>query len=160
MRARIFLSWCHLDQSWKEKLLLDLRPALSSFTDLNVEWWEDSHLTCGEDLVPGIIDRLDEADYGLLLLSNRYFNRPFIRRHELPRFVGPVADKGSLPVALTPLPSFGPHRDLGGIERQVVFTRNRRSFRDQHDGGRERFAIELADMIRRRILGLNGYTAP
>jgi len=103
MRSRILLSWCHQDKALKEALLRDLLPALGVFTDLDVEWWEDSHLTCGEELTAGIIDRLDEADFGLLLLSTRYFGRRFIRRHELPRFAGPSADKGSLPVALSPL---------------------------------------------------------
>lgn len=43
-----------------------LQAALGVFTDLDVEWWEDSYLTCGEELTPGIVDRLDEADYGRL----------------------------------------------------------------------------------------------
>ncbi|MGH3673409.1 MAG: hypothetical protein ACRDSH_22750 [Pseudonocardiaceae bacterium] len=47
MRARIFLSWCHQDRALKVALLRDLLPALGVFTDFDVEWWEDSHLTCG-----------------------------------------------------------------------------------------------------------------
>ncbi len=128
MCSRVFLSWCHLDKALKEALLRDLLPALGVFTGLDVEWWEDSHLTCGEELAVGIVDRLDEADFGLLLLSIRLFGRPFIRQHELPRFVGPRADKGSLPVALCPLSAFGPGFKLGGVERQLVFTRDAKSF--------------------------------
>ncbi|MGH3803391.1 MAG: hypothetical protein ACRDTD_25340, partial [Pseudonocardiaceae bacterium] len=79
MRTRIFASWCHQDKALKEALLRDLLPALGLFTDLDVEWWEDSHLTCGEELTAGIVDRLDEADFGLLLLSTRFFDRPFIQ---------------------------------------------------------------------------------
>jgi hypothetical protein len=157
MRMRVFLSWCHQDKELKEALLRDLLPALGVFTDLDVGWWEDSHLTCGEELTVGIVDRLDEADFGLLLLSTPYFGRPFIREHELPRFAGPRADKGSLPVALSPLPVFGPEHDLGGIEGQVVFMRDGRSFADLVGARRRRFANELADAIRRRALSLNGY---
>ncbi len=159
MRARIFLSWCRQDRALKEALLRDLLPALAVFTDLNVEWWEDSHLTCGEELIPGVVDRLDEADYGLLLLSTRYFGRPFIRRHELPRFAGPCADKKPLPVALSPLPSFGPEHNLGGVERQVVFTQDDRSFSELSGARRTRFANDLATAIRRRGVGGNGYRA-
>lgn len=159
MRVRIFLSWCHQDQALKEVLLRDLLPALGVFTDLAVEWWEDSHLACGEELTAGIVGRLDEADFGLLLLSTRYFDRPFIRRHELPRFAGPGADKGSLPVALSPLPAFGPEHDLGGIEHQLLFTRGGRSFEEQVGPKRKIFANELAVAIRRRALSLNGYRA-
>ena len=120
MRTRIFLSWCHQDKALKEALLRDLLPALGVFTDLAVEWWEDSHLSCGEELTAGVVDRLGETDFGLLLLSTRFFGRPFIQQHELPRFAGPRAGKGSLPVALSPLPAFGPELNLGGVERRLV----------------------------------------
>ena len=159
MRTRIFLSWCHLDRALKVALLRDLQPALGIFTDLDVEWWDDSHLTCGEELTAGIVDRLDEADFGLLLLSTRFFGRPFIRTHELPRFAGPRADRGSLPVALSPLPASGPELDLGGVERQVVFTRDARSFAELSGARRTSFANDLAAAVRRRALGLNGYRA-
>lgn len=159
MRTRIFLSWCHQDKALKEALLRDLLPALGVFADLDVEWWEDSHLTCGEELTAGIVGRLDEADFGLLLLSTRFFGRPFIRQHELPRFAGPRADKGSLPVALSPLPAFGPERNLGGVERQLVFTRDAKSFAELSGAQRTSFANDLAAAIRRRALCLNGYRA-
>ncbi|MGH3810444.1 MAG: hypothetical protein ACRDRU_28250 [Pseudonocardiaceae bacterium] len=159
MRTRIFLSWCHQDRALKEALLRNLLHALGVFTDLDVEWWEDSHLTCGEELTPGIVDRLDEADYGLLLLSTPYFGRPFIRQHELPRFAGPRADKGSLPVALSPLHAFGPELNLGGVERQLVFPWDAKSFADLSGARRSRFALDLAAAIRRRALSLNGYRA-
>ncbi|HEU0087133.1 MAG TPA: hypothetical protein VFQ77_05735 [Pseudonocardiaceae bacterium] len=155
--ARLFLSWTHRDRKLKEALLADLLPALGMYRDLSIEWWEDSHLTCGQDLVPGIVDRLDEADFGVLLLSNPYFGSSFIQRYELPRFAGTGADKGSLPVALKPLPGFGASWNMGGIERQVVFTSAGRSFAEVSGAGRTRFANELADAIRRRIRGLNGY---
>jgi hypothetical protein len=159
MRTRIFLSWCHLDKVLKEALLRDLLPALGLFTDLDVEWWEDSHLTCGEELTAGIVDRLDEADYGLLLLSTRYPRRPFIQQHELPRFAGSRADKGSLPVALSPLPAIGPELDLGGVERQLVFTRDGKSFAELSGAQRTGFANDLAAAIRRRAHSLSGYRA-
>src|SRR5262249_42589427 len=157
---RIFLSWAHLDRRLKDALLTDLRPALGLLRDIHVEWWEDSHLTCGEDLTAGIVDRLDEADFGLLLLSTRYFGRSFIQRYELPRFAGTGADKAALPVALSPLPPPDPGWNLRGIERQVVFTHAGKSFAELPAAKRTIFANDLAGAIRRRLLGLNGYRAP
>jgi hypothetical protein len=154
---RIFLSWAHQDRKLKEVLLADLLPALGMLRDINIEWWEDSHLTCGEDLALGIAGRLGEADYGLLLLSNHYFGSSFIRRYELPQFAGTGADKGSLPVALGPLPGFDASWNMGGIERQVVFTSADRSFAELSGAKRTIFANELAAAVRRRLLGLNGY---
>jgi hypothetical protein len=93
------------------------------------------------------------------LLSTRYFGRPFIRKYELPRFIGPNADKGALPVALSPLPGFGPEHDLGGVEHHIVFTRDSRSFAELSGAARTHFANDLAGSIRRRALSLNGYRA-
>lgn len=155
--TRIFLSWAHLDRRLKETLLAELLPALGVLGDIRIEWWEDSHLTCGERLEPGIVDRLDEADFGLLLLSNHYFASSFIRRYELPRFAGTDADKGSLPVVLSPLSGFGASLDMCGIEQQVMFTSASLSFAEVSGAKRKKFVNDLADSIRRRIRGLNGY---
>lgn len=156
---RVFLSWSHQDRGLKKALLRDLVPALRVMRDLRIEWWEDVHLTCGEELLPGILDRLDEADYGLLLLSNRYFGSEFIGRYELPRFAGDAADKGSLPVLLDQLPGFGPSWDLRGVEHQVVFHLEGRSFAELRTARRTEFANRLAGSIRRRLLKLDGYRA-
>jgi len=154
---RIFLSWCRQDVLLKERLLDHLLPALTFFPDFTVEWWDDSHLVCGEELTSGIVGRIDEADAGLLLLSTRYFGRPFVREHELPRFAGPDADKVPLPVVLSPLPPLDDTRDLGGIERRLVFTHDGKSYAELPGHRRVRFANELADAIRGRALGQTGY---
>ena len=107
-------------------------------------------------MTAGIVDRLDEADFGLLLLSTRYFGRPFIQQHELP-FAGPRADKESLPVALSLLPAFGPELNLGDVEHQLIFTRDATSFADLSGAWRTRFANDLATAIRRRARSVNGY---
>lgn len=153
--ARIFLSWTHRDRPLVEPLVDELLPALALMRkDVEVHWWQDSHLTCGEDLTAGVVDQLDQADYGLLLLSAAYFGRPFILRHELPRFVGPTADKKALPVLLRPLPAAA---DLHGIERQVMFKPNGRSYAELSGVGRTRFANDLAEAIRGRVLRANAY---
>lgn len=156
-QVRIFLSWCHRNRKHKDDLLFHLEPALGLFSDLTVQWWADSHLTCGERLMPGILDRLDEADFGLLLASPQYLKSAFIRTHELPRFVGPGSDKGALPVKLTPMPRYDSGHDLGGLESLVVFDRDGKSFAETTGVRRALFANELADSIRRRVLDLDGY---
>lgn len=157
VRVRIFLSWCHRDKARKEALLFDLEPALGLLADLRVEWWEDSHLTCGERLMPGILDRLHEAEFGLLLVSPHYLKSQFIQEHELPRFVGTGADKAALPVKLTPIPSYGRTHDLSGLDQLVVFDRDGKSFAEMTGVRRTLFANDLAESIRRRILNQNGY---
>ena len=157
VRVRLALSWCHDDQHLVKPLVRKLTDALRLPADVRVEWWQDSHMTCGEDLTPEIVARIGEADYVVAMISPAYFGRPFILEHELPRFAGPTADRQSLPVLLSPLPGFGPDWNLHGIERQFVFTRNSRSFAEQRGVDRTHFANELAAAIRARVLGLNGY---
>ncbi|MGM1058675.1 TIR domain-containing protein [Saccharothrix sp. Mg75] len=155
--VRVFLSWCHRDAKAKAALLAELLPALELFTDLRVQWWEDSHLTCGEQFAPAIFDRMDEADFGLLLVSTDYLVSSFIRKHELPRFAGPDADRGALPVRLTPLPPFGSEVDFGGLAELQMFSLEGRAFTETTGPRRKRFGIDLAASIRRRALNLNGY---
>ena len=155
--VKLFLSWAHADEHLKKAFLADLEPALGCFSDVRFAWWEDSHLVPGETLLPGIVDRLDECDFGLLLLSGRYFGRPFIRRHELPRFAGPSADKGALPVRLAPIMDRAANPDLGGVEDLVDFARAGKSFMELDGARRRQFAIDCAAAIRRRVLGNSGY---
>ncbi|GAA2693915.1 MULTISPECIES: hypothetical protein [Actinosynnema] len=103
-----------------------------------------------------VLARLGEADYGVLLLTNKYFGSAFIRKHELPRFSGPDADKGALPVALGPR-TYGSHIDLGGAEKQLIFDYEGRSFAELTGARRTKFANALADAIRRRLLDQSGY---
>ncbi|GAA1302567.1 TIR domain-containing protein [Saccharothrix xinjiangensis] len=157
--VRVFLSWCHRDADAKTALLTRLLPALGLFTDLRVEWWEDSHLTCGEKFAPAILDRVAEADFGLLLVTTDYLVSPFIREHELSRFAGPGADRDALPVRLAPLPPFGSEIDLGGLSELTMFSLDGRAYTETTGPRRTRFGIELAASIRRRALNLNRYRA-
>lgn len=155
--VRIFLSWCRRDKDSVQQLVHDLRPTLRLFTDLNVEWWQDSHLMCGEEFTPAIRDRIDEADFGLLLVSSHYLASPFIREHELPRFSGPTADRGPLPVKLTPLPPFTSAYDWGGLNELNMFSLNEKAYTETRANRRTEFTNQLAEAIRRRALNDNGY---
>lgn len=155
--VQLFLSWAHVDKALKTALLDDLVPALQCFSDIRFTWWEDCHLTPGEELLPAILDRLGECDFGLLLLTGRYFGSRFIREHELPRFAGPHADKQALPVRLAPLIDRSVLPDLGGVEKLTDFTHEGKSFAELRGPQRRIFANGCATAIRRRVLGLNGY---
>lgn len=157
--VRIFLSWCRRDKAHKDALLHELRPALRLFTDLDVEWWADDRLMIGEEFTPSIVDRIDESDFGLLLVSTHYLVSEYIRKHELARFAGPTADKGALPVMLGVVPPFGPEYDFGGLATLNMFSSEGKSFTKLNGPRRAEFATQLAAEIRRRALGQNGYTA-
>jgi hypothetical protein len=60
-------------------------------------------------------------------------------------------------VALGPLPAFSSHRDLGGIERQLIFGLEQGSYAELSGVKRTIFANALADAVRVRVLELNGF---
>jgi hypothetical protein len=149
--VNVFLSWSRKDQRLKDDLMLQLDAHVSLLRGVRIVWLADSQLRIGEDFTQTITDQITRCDYGLLLLSQHYLNSDFIRDHELPRFVGPEADKGALPVALRPLP-FDQTRDLRGIERRVVFQHRGKAFHGLRGWKQDAFASELATQIRRRVL--------
>jgi hypothetical protein len=149
--ASLFLSWARRDLALKEDLVRRLTPNLAILSGVRTSWWEDSHLILGEDFRSEIVDELDGCDYGVLLLSPAFIASTFIRTYELPRFIGPTADKGALPVLLRPLPLDGT-RELRGIEQRTIFRYSQKAFSELTGAGRDGFASELATQIRRRIL--------
>jgi hypothetical protein len=150
--VRLFLSWCHEDEALKQDLFRRLRPNVDILRDVRVEWWEDPDLLLGNPFHPAILERLAACDYGVLLLSPAYFASPYITRYELPRFSGPRADKGALPVELRRVPLDG-SRDLYGIDRQQIFRYRGKAYQELTGAGRDGFASDLATQIRRRLLG-------
>lgn len=149
VHASLFLSWCHQDIDAKQALLDQVQ--LDCLAGARLSWWEDSHLRLGEDWRRQILGRLDDCDYGLLLLSPSFFSRRFILEEELPRLLGPGVDK-VLPVMLKRVPLDG-SRDLHGVETRQVFTgAGGRCFTETRGPGRERFTLDLATEIRRRVL--------
>ena len=152
----LFLSWCHRDVVLKNDLIGNLGDNLSILKDVDLQWWEDSDLLCGEEFGLEIQSRIDEADYGLMLLTPAYLTSTFVERYEWPRFIGTAADKGALPVALGHLAAFDGSRNYRGVEKHQVFSLDGRAY-SQLRGRRPEFAQRLATEIRRRILGLGGY---
>lgn len=150
--VRLFLSWCHTDRMAKDALIEPLLVNLRILSGVEVHWWEDSHLRIGEEWRQQILARLAVCDYGVLLLSPGFFASTFITGYELPRFVGPGAIRGALPVGLKRIPLDGT-RTLHGVDRHQIFTSEGRWFSETRGAGREKFVGDLATAIQRRILG-------
>jgi TIR domain len=147
---RIMVSYADRNAALRAGLLDRLRPNLSCLRDVEIDLWYDRDLYTGDEITPEVIRRIDDCDFGLLLLSAEYFESRYIARYELPRFVGPTADRPSIPVDLGGLVLEDNSRDYRGIERRLIFQHHGRSYRRTPD--RYDFATELATQIHRRIL--------
>jgi TIR domain len=152
--VKFFLSWCHADQRDKAALVDDrLLRCLRIQQGIEVQWWEDSLLLPGEKWREKLADRIEACDYGVLLLSPAFFASDFITAHELPAFVGPEAAKNVIPVGLSRVNLDGTHRTLGVEEHQVFVDRaTGRFFTELDRRGKDRFAFDLADAVRRKVL--------
>jgi hypothetical protein len=161
--VRLFLSWCHKDQKLKDQLVGLLTDGLAILKDVQVKWWEDSHLHPGEELRVGVEAAIAQADYGLLLLSPAYFASTFIRGVELPRFVsdgGSAASKGAVPVALRSLPGINADTwDYGGVNKLLIYFYESKAFSQLRGSRRDEFANGLVEKMRRRFVGDGGYRA-
>ncbi len=147
--ASLFVSWAHDDKAAKETLLATL--AFDALSGVRLTRWEDSDLLLGADWNKEILTRLADCDYGLLLVSPKFLASSYIRDTELPRLLGPGRGK-VMPVMLKQVPLDGSF-DLRGLAARQIFTgAGGRAFTQTAGPNRERFAMDLAGQIRRRVL--------
>lgn len=150
--VRVFLSWAKQDEPLKNDLLDRLVPNLKILRNIRFEFWEMSDLRCGEEFEPAILDRLDECDAGLQLLSPAFFASSFIKEHETPVFCGPAARRTALPVALRTVPLDPRTWDLQGIDRLQIHYLEGRAYVTLTGHRRDEFAQRLAERVRDRLL--------
>ena len=149
---KLFLSWARTDMVAKDALIGPLLDHLKILSDVEVEWWEDSHLQMGVEWRRELLARLDGCDYGVLLLSPAFLGSSFILEEELPQFVGDGSTKGALPVALKQVPLDGTRKLAGMGDLQVFRDGEGRCFTQTRGAVRERFVLDLATAIRRRLV--------
>lgn len=81
-RPTVFLSYCHKDEVWKDRISGHLRV----LGDL-LEVWEDRQIGLGENWLPKIQRAIDQARVAILVISKDFLNSPFIKREEVPRLL-------------------------------------------------------------------------
>lgn len=149
---RFFLSYAHADNNSGLVDRLDdrLRPLCNIATPEPFELWRDnSSVLVGERFADKILGALDEADYGLLLLSPNFLNSDFIRRHELPRILAKAGGNRVIPVLLRRVP--WSVVDDAGIRQHLVFSHKDKPWMDMTTASQQdAFAIELFEQIAQR----------
>ncbi len=125
---KYFVSYAHKN----EKLALEFLETFQENAYLSKHYtftqWIDRKLTIGEDWNEQIQTAITECDFGLLLLSPSFFNRPYIRDKELPHFITQESNrenekskitihKAIIPIGLASFP-FG---DLLGLEQTQIY---------------------------------------
>ncbi len=91
-RSKVFISYCHKDIKWLEKLTIFLKPLE---TILALDIWDDRKIRAGLKWEEEITDALTSANIAILLISATFFASDFIMKNELPPILE-KADKDGL----------------------------------------------------------------
>ncbi|HBM1137011.1 toll/interleukin-1 receptor domain-containing protein [Acinetobacter baumannii] len=80
-KLKIFISYCHEDENYKNDLLKYIKPVIDSQTD--VELWHDRLMQTGQELSATINNELEEMSLMICLISADYLGSKFCIQTEL-----------------------------------------------------------------------------
>ncbi len=98
-RDRVFVSYSHLDQEWRDKLRAVLAPDIRSD---RIDYWDDRELEPGAPWLDHIIEGIARARVAVLLVSPNFLASRFIMEEELPRILK-ARDEAGLTILWLPL---------------------------------------------------------
>jgi hypothetical protein len=130
-RESIFISYCHRDRRWLERLLIHLKPYDRRG---NLDIWDDSRLTPGtKHWQTRIAEAIEQASVSVVLISADFLASDFVAVFELPRLLQKANERGTVvPIFVGPcelalypeLSSFQglnqPSRPLNSISRPAA----------------------------------------
>lgn len=112
-RSRVFISYCHRDTRWLERLKAVLAPEIRND---RLDVWDDQLLDPGEDWRERIRENIARARVAILLVTPGFLASKFIREEELPPIL--EAAKDGLTVLWVPVAgSFYGEAAMPGIEQ-------------------------------------------
>jgi hypothetical protein len=80
--SKIFISYSHKDEEWKERLVTQLKILeMEGFCTL----WDDRKIEWGDDWLPEIDKSLEEAQIVIMMISADFLISNFILNQEVPR---------------------------------------------------------------------------
>jgi hypothetical protein len=89
----VFISYCHKDARWLDKLKEFLGPLEAQGL---VRVWDDTDLKPGADWLQDIKESLDSARVAVFLVTQSFLNSEFIRETELPPLLERAKNNGCL----------------------------------------------------------------
>src|SRR5262249_1133851 len=93
--SKVFLSYSQINMKYREELrrVLETVPSIDE-----VLWFDEREIGIGDKFHPAMLQVMDEARIGILLLSADFFCSNYIQQHELPYLLR-RAEQGSLKLA-------------------------------------------------------------
>lgn len=91
-RDKVFISYCHKDGKWLDKLRTILSPLLDAGV---IDIWSDREIKPWEKWESKINEALSQAKVGVLLVSGAFLASDYIRKKERP-YIAKASEKGDL----------------------------------------------------------------
>ena len=82
---KIFISYSHKDQEWKEKLVTHLGVLEKQYL---LQTWNDEDITVGDNWYFQIEQALNSSSVAILLITADFLNSDFILKKEIPQLIG------------------------------------------------------------------------
>jgi len=150
MKKKIFISYSHRDEAWKNRLVSKLNVlALEGVCDV----WDDRKIESGSDWKLEIKKALDEAHIAILIISNNFLTSNFILSEEVPKIFERRRTEGLwvIPVFARPC-AWNNVPWLSGIQGEP---RNGKTLQQcAKKGQAEKILSDLAEKIEKRIATL------
>jgi hypothetical protein len=100
-KNRIFISYCHIDSDYLQRLLIHLKPLERNGS---IDVWVDTRIKSGEKWKEHIQEALENSGVGILLISADFIASDFIINDELPTLLKNAQQNGTriIPIVLKP----------------------------------------------------------
>jgi TIR domain len=110
VERHVFVSYCHADAAWLDRLKIHLRPLVRRGA---LDLWDDSRISPGQTWHEEVAKALARARVSILLVSADFLASDFIVNNELPPVLHRAARGGLLVVPLIVSPClFSEHEEL------------------------------------------------
>jgi small GTP-binding protein len=143
---KVFISYAHEDEAFKDDLLTVLKP-LERKGLLKI--WHDRIIEEGDEWRRGIEKAINECDVALLFVSKSFLASPFIQDKELPRLIERRKQQGLhvIPIIISPC-MWDSERVLADLQAMPKDAKSVNSFREGYE--RDQVWTEIGKAIERR----------
>lgn len=148
-RTKVFISYAHEDETWRDTLRMVLRPQERKGL---LDVWDDKRIRTGDDWRKSIDDALASCRIAVLLVSMPFLASDFINDAELPEIFQRHADEGLwiYPILIGPCDWEG--EDLLASKQMKLC--NGGAFKKAPEADREEAFAAVAKEIRERLTGM------
>jgi hypothetical protein len=151
-RNNIFISYCHRDTSWLERLRVHLKPIER---DMKVDVWDDRRIRVGSKWREEVSRALSAARIAILLTSADFLASDFIMSDEVPPLLSAAKSEGAiiLPIILSPclflqIESLSQYQAVNDPTRPIIAL---------NEYEQEKIFLEVALIIREFLLNVDKF---